>query len=220
MRVLVALLALSHAAVPGEPAPRSPPPAQPSQPGARELARAVQGFYERTQDLEATFVQTYTYAAAGRRQVSRGTLRVKKPGRMRWDYQVPERKTVAVAGSRLVQWEPEANQVYVDERFDATAMSAAVTFLLGQGNLEEEFRISAGGPRQLVLRPRKPDPRVESVTLTVGPEGQVTATRVEDGQGNVNLVELGDIRRNARLRDSDFEVRVPEGAHRLRAPGR
>jgi outer membrane lipoprotein carrier protein len=217
MRVLVALVALSHAAAPGEPAPGSPPL---SQPGARDLARAVQGFYERTQDLEATFVQTYTYAAAGRHQVSRGTLRVKKPGRMRWDYQVPERKTVAVAGSRLVQWEPEANQVYVDERFDATAMSAAVTFLLGQGNLEEEFKISAGGPRQLVLRPRKPDPRVESVTLTVGPEGQVTATRVEDGQGNVNLVELGDIRRNARLKDSDFEVRVPEGAHRLAAPGR
>jgi len=214
MRILVALLALSHAAAAGEPAPASPPP------GARELARAVQAFYERTRDLEAAFVQTYSYAAGGRRQVSRGTLRVKKPGRMRWDYQAPERKTVAVVGSRLVQWEPEANQVYVDERFDAAAMSAAVTFLLGRGNLEAEFHVSSGGPRQLVLRPRKPDSRVESVTLTVGPDGQVTATRVEDGQGNVNLVELADIRRNLRLEDSDFEVRVPEGAHRLAAPGR
>ncbi len=218
MVFLAALLALSHAAA-GEPAAGSPPVRR-AQPGARELARAVQAFYQRTQDLEATFVQTYAYAAAGRRQVSRGTLRVKKPGRMRWDYQVPERKTVAVNGSRLVQWEPEANQVYLDERFDATAMSAAVTFLLGQGSLEAEFHVSSGGPHELVLKPRKPDARVESVTLTVGPEGQVTATRVEDGQGNVNLVELGDIRRNAGLRDSDFEVRVPEGAHRLAAPGR
>ena len=71
-----------------------------------------------------------------------------------------------------------------------------------------------------MLRPRKPDPRVDSVTLTVGPEGQVTATRVEDGQGNVNLIELQGIRRNPRLQDSDFEVRIPEGAHRLAAPGR
>jgi len=220
MLVLAALLALSQAAAPGEPAAGPPPPAPKAQPGARELARAVQAFYQRTQDLEATFVQTYRYAAGGRRQVSRGTLRVKKPGRMRWDYQVPERKTVAVTGSRLVQWEPEANQVYVDERFDASAMSAAVTFLLGKGDLEAEFHASSDGPRELLLRPRKADPRVESVTLTVGPEGQVTATRVEDGQGNVNLVELGDIRRNAGLRDSDFEVPVPEGARRLAAPGR
>ena len=215
MRILVTLLALCHAAAPAEPAPAAPP-----QPGARELARAVQAFYERTRDLEASFVQTYRYAAAGRSQVSRGTLRVKKPGRMRWDYQAPERKTVAVVGSRLVQWEPEANQVYVDERFDAAAMSAAVTFLLGRGSLEAEFHLSSGGPHQLVLRPRKPDPRVDSVTLTVGPEGQVTATRVEDGQGNVNLIELQGIRRNPHLQDSDFEVRIPEGAHRLAAPGR
>lgn len=215
MRVLAVLIALSHAA--GEPAAKAQPPAPPR--AARNLARAVQAFYERTQDFEAGFVQTYRYAAAARSQVSRGTLKVKKPGRMRWDYQAPERKTVAVTGSRLVQWEPEANQVYVDEHFDATAMSAAVTFLLGRGNLEGEFQVSSGGPGQLVLKPRKPDPRVESVTLTVGPEGQVTATRVEDAQGNVNFIELRDIRRNVRLRNADFEVRVPQGAHRLTAPG-
>ena len=219
MRTLVLVLALSQAAPGPAGAADSPGAAAPAT-EARDLARAVQAFYERTRDLEAAFVQTYSYAAGGRRQVSRGTLRVKKPGRMRWDYQSPEPKTVAVVGSRLVQWEPEANQVYVDDRFDATAMSAAVTFLLGQGKLESEFHIAAGGPRQLVLRPRKADPRVESVTLTVGPQGQVTATRVEDGQGNVNQVALEEIRRNVGLKDSDFEVQVPKGAHRIAPPGR
>ena len=215
MLVLAALVALAQAA--GEPAAAASPPSQPA-PATRDLARAVQAYYQRTQDLEASFVQTYRYAAGGRSQVSRGTLKVKKPGRMRWDYQAPERKTVAVAGSRLVQWEPEANQAYVDERFDASAMSAAVTFLLGQGSLEREFHLSSAGPGLLVLRPRKPDARVASVTLTVGPEGRVTATRVEDAQGNVNLIELAGIRRNVRLRDRDFEVQIPAGAHRITAP--
>ncbi len=219
MPILALVLAMSQAAPGG--APPAPDPAGPAQAGdGRDLARAVQAFYERTRDLEAGFVQTYRYAAGGRRQVSRGTLRVKKPGRMRWDYQSPERKTVAVVGSRLVQWEPEANQVYRDDHFDATAMSAAVTFLLGQGKLESEFHVSSGGPGQLVLRPRKADPRVESVTLTVGPQGQVTATRVEDGQGNVNQVALEQIRRNVGLQDSDFEVQVPKDAHRIAPPGR
>lgn len=215
MLLLAALVALSQAA--GEPAAAAPSGPQAAH-ATRDLARAVQAYYEHTQDFEASFVQTYRYAAGGRSQVSRGTLKVKKPGRMRWDYQAPERKTVAVAGSRLVQWEPEANQVYVDEHFDATAMSAAVTFLLGQGNLEREFHLSSAGPGLLVLKPRKPDARVESVTLTVGREGRVTATRVEDAQGNVNFIELSGIRRNVRLRDGDFEVRVPPGAHLVAAP--
>src|SRR6266545_5547973 len=67
---------------------------------ATELARKVQGYYEATRDLEAHFQQAYTYAGLGRRQLSAGTLRVKKPGMMRWDYTKPAPKTVAVKGSR------------------------------------------------------------------------------------------------------------------------
>ncbi|HVP68609.1 MAG TPA: outer membrane lipoprotein carrier protein LolA [Anaeromyxobacteraceae bacterium] len=197
----------------------APAPAAPAD-EAPALARRVQAFYEATRDLSATFVQTYTYAAAQRRQVSRGTLIVKKPGRMRWDYVSPSRKSVAVVGTRLVQYEAEPNQVYVDERFDATAMSAAVTFLLGKGSLEKEFLLSVGPEGTLVLHPRRPDPRVESVTLTVGPQGEVTRTKVEDAQGNVNDIAFGDLRRNAGLKDADFEVRVPADARRVQMPGR
>ena len=194
--------------------------AAPAPAGARALAAKVQRTYESTRDLRAEFVQTYAYAAAGRRQVSSGTLLVKKPGRMRWDYATPERKTVAVVGTRLVQYEPEPNQAFVDDRFDATAMSAAVTFLLGKGDLERDFALSLGEGGTLVLVPRRPDPRVESVTLTVGADGEVTRTRVLDGQGNVNDLEFRAIRRNAGLRDADFEVSIPADAHRVTLPGR
>src|SRR5512144_2523487 len=152
------------------------PAAAPDQ--AAGLARKVQAYYEATRDLEARFQQTYTYAGFGRRQVSSGTLRVKKPGMMRWDYEKPTAKTIAVKGSRLVQWEPEENQAYVDEKFDASAMSAAVTFLLGKGELAREFDLSVDDLGALALRPKAPDPRVESIALTVAEDGAVTATRV------------------------------------------
>jgi outer membrane lipoprotein carrier protein len=183
-------------------------------PDPAEVARKVQAFYERTRDLEAAFVQTYAYAAFGRSQVSRGTLRVKRPGRMRWDYESPGRKTVAVVGSRLVQWEPEANQAFVDERFDASAMSAAVTFLLGKGSLIREFELALDGDGWLRMRPRKADPRVEWVALEVGPSGEVAATRVRDAQGNVNEIRLERVRRNTGIPDAAFEVEIPPGARR------
>jgi outer membrane lipoprotein carrier protein len=197
-------------------APASSPPAD----RAPELARKVQAYYEATRDLEAKFQQTYTYAGFGRRQVSSGTLRVKKPGMMRWDYEQPTRKTIAVKGSRLVQYEPGENQAYVDEKFDASAMSAAVTFLLGKGDLAREFGLSPGEEGTLVLRPKEPDPRVESITLVVGPSGDVTATRVVDGAGNTNEVKLTGVRRNPGLPDGAFDVKLPKDVRRIDSAGR
>jgi len=204
--MVAALLAVALAA----PGPQDP----------QEVARRLQAYYEGTRDLEARFAQTYTYAAFGRAQASKGTLRVKKPGKLRWDYAEPARKTIAIDGPRLVQWEPEANQAFVDERFDATAMSAAVAFLLGKGSLAKEFHLSLDAEGWLVCTPRAPDPRVQSIAFRVGAEGEVTATRVRDAQGNVNEVVLEGAKRNAGLADAAFEVKLPAGVRRLSAPGR
>ena len=82
---------------------------------------------------------------------------MKKPGKLRWDYAEPTKKTIVVNGSRLVQYEPDVNQAYVDERFDSTAMSAAVTFLLGTGSLAKEFNLAGDAEGRLVLTPKLPD---------------------------------------------------------------
>jgi outer membrane lipoprotein carrier protein len=210
-RALLALLLTFPAAL-GAAAPGSAPGS------AAALGREVQAYYERTKDFEARFVQTYTYASFGRSQTSRGTLRVKKPGKLRWDYLEPTPKTIVVNGPRLVQYEPDANQAYVDEHFDATALSAAVTFLLGKGSLEKEFALSSTAPGQLVLTPRQADGRVREVVLTVSEGGQVTATRVVDGSGNVNELAFEGLKRNVGLKDDLFALELPKDVHRVQAP--
>jgi outer membrane lipoprotein carrier protein len=207
MHALVAVLLV--AAAPGS------PPAQ----RASDLAAKVQAAYEQTRDLAARFSQTYTYAGFGRKQVSSGKLEVKKPGMMRWDYEAPAKKVIAVRGTRLVQYEPEENQAYVDDRFDASAMSAAVAFLLGKGDLAKEFDLSLDPAGALLLTPKEPDPRVESIALTVGKDGEVTATRVRDGSGNVNEIRFTQVKRNRGIPDSAFDVKLPKDVHRIAAPG-
>jgi len=110
------------------------------------------------------------------------------------------------------------NQAYVDEHFDATALSAAVTFLVGQGRLEREFTFSTDAQGRLVLTPRQADGRVREVVLTVGEGGVVTATRVVDGSGNVNALEFQDVKRNPGLKDSVFELQLPKDVHYVKAP--
>jgi outer membrane lipoprotein carrier protein len=117
-----------------------------------------------------------------------------------------------------VQYEPEENQAYVDEKFDASAMSAAVTFLLGTGDLAKEFDLGTDDARRLVLTPKAPDPRVESIALTVADDGAVTATRVVDGSGNVNELKFTATRRNVGLPDSAFDVKLPKDVRRIAPP--
>ncbi len=207
-------------AAPAGPAAAPIPPGAAPAGAAQAQVKRVQAFYERTRDLTAAFTQTYTYAGLGRRAVSTGTLRVKKPGLLRWDYATPTRKTIAVTGSRLTQYEPEEGQAYVDEKFDATAMSAAVTFLLGTGDLNREFEPSLGEGGALVLVPRQPDPRVARITLTTGPDGEVLATAVVDGAGNVNQLAFSALKRNAGLTEADFQVALPKDVRRIGPPGR
>ena len=51
-----------------------------------DLVNKLQHCYESTTDFSANFTQEYKYAAMGRTQKSGGTVQVKKPGFMRWDY--------------------------------------------------------------------------------------------------------------------------------------
>jgi len=132
----------------------------------------------------------------------------------------PSRKTIAVTGSTLVQFEPEENQALVDEKFDATALSAAVTFLLGKGDLLKEFSPALGEGGTLSLTPRVPDPGVALVTLTVGADGEVTGTAVLDGSGNENRLAFEGLKRNPGLKDEAFQVALPAEVRRLSMPGR
>ena len=211
--MLAIALALAVSAAPAQASAAGAPDAQP-------LVRKVQAFYERTRDLTAQFQQTYSYAGFGRRQVSSGVVLVKKPGMMRWDYQKPSPKTVAVKGSRLVQYEPAENQAYVDDHFDASGMSAALTFLLGKGDLEKEFLVSTSSTGALLLRPREADPRVDSIELLADPDGQITTTRVVDGAGNVNEIRFENMKRNTGIPDSAFDVKLPADVIRIAAPAR
>jgi outer membrane lipoprotein carrier protein len=196
----------------------TPDASAPSTADAQALVRKVQASYERTSDLTAQFRQTYTYAGFGRKQVSSGLLQVKKPGMMRWEYQKPTAKVVVVKGSRLIQYEPDENQAYVDEHFDSSGMSAALTFLLGKGDLEKDFQISAGPGGTLVLQPRVEDPRVDRIELVAAPDGQILSTRVIDGAGNVNEIKLEDVRRNTGIADSAFDLKLPAGVVRMAPP--
>ena len=151
------------------------------------MIQRLQKRYETAGDYRAKFTQKYTYAATGRERTSTGELLVKKPGRMRWNYEGPEPQMYLASEGTLWVYEPEAKQAYRQD-LKVSQLPAAVSFLMGKGKLSDEFEISLakelpyGDPQdhRLALKPKKPQSTYKAIYLVVDPKTYLVRQSVLD----------------------------------------
>jgi outer membrane lipoprotein carrier protein len=214
-RSALALLVLAAAAAPGRAAE------------ADRLVERIQATYDGLRDLTAEFHQRSTVGSVGRTLEARGVLYLKRPGRMRWEYQAPEARLIVTDGKVLWMYTPDERQVLVQDLADAFAGSTPLAFLLGLGNLRRDFAVRPvehAGTRQaglpvLELRPRHPDPVIARVLVEVElARAVVTKATIFDQFGNTNVLDFSAIRLNVGLPDAQFAFAVPPGVEVIRAP--
>lgn len=185
---------------------------------AKALAGKVQAFYENTRDFTADFQQKYRYRASARTQDSSGTVQVKKPGMMRWDYAKPYPKQFVLDGKALYMFDPEDNAVMVNREFSSDGLSAAVTFLWGRGSLTDEFNVAvvekkSYGETVLALDPKTPQPGFTRLYFAIdAATGAVLTSVVIDSQGNENRITFRNVKTNQDLAAKRFEFKIPKGA--------
>jgi outer membrane lipoprotein carrier protein len=204
--VILAGLALSTAALYGQ----APPPA--------ELARLVQARYDTVQDFEAEFTQTYEGGVLRTRTTERGTVVIKRPGKMRWVYTAPERKEFVSDGTKIYAYFPADKQVLVSPAPTGADTTPAL-FLTGQANLVRDFEASTmelpgAVPGTLVLKlvARKPDPDFEWLAVAVDPATyQIQQLVALDRQGGRSMFIFRNLKENRRPADNTFVFRIPKG---------
>jgi len=187
---------------------------------AAEAATAVQGHYESVRDLEARFTQSTrsvafgsgAAASAGR---STGHVVFAKPGRMRWTYEAPQASLVVSDGRILWIYDAEAREAQRLPVTQGYMTGAALSFLVGDGELSSEFEISAsecaGEEVELDLAPRE-DATYERLGLrVVRASGEVRATSIVDLFGNVTVLEFEGLETNRDPTGEVFEFDVPDG---------
>jgi outer membrane lipoprotein carrier protein len=208
--ILLACIALIVMAV-------QPAPAQTQSSDA--LAKAVQAHYQQVRDFTASFEQAYVGGALKRRSVERGTVAIRKPGRMRWDYEAPEKKLFVSDGTRMYFYVPADKQVRVSALPESGRVPTPILFLAGRGDLLRDFRAEevaapggSPGSRALRLRPVRAEPEYDSLTLVV--DGESFAMRqlvVVDGQGGTSTFSFTNLRENVGVADSRFVFTIPKG---------
>jgi outer membrane lipoprotein carrier protein len=186
-------------------------------PSPEALAKALQARYQNVRDFTADFVQTYRGGVLRTETREKGTVAVKKPGRMRWTYISPERKEFVSDGEKMYSYIPEDRQVLVSDVPADNEAPTPVLFLAGKGDLVKDFTAAiapspVSGSVGLKLTPRRSEPEYEYLIVAVDPATlQIRALTTRDRQGGESTLRFENLQENKGISDKDFAFRIPRG---------
>jgi outer membrane lipoprotein carrier protein len=189
-----------------------------ARPSPVEVATSLQKKYDTVRDFTADFVHNYEGGVLRKKLSERGTVQVKKPGKMRWDYKAPEPKVFVSDGARIYLWVPADNQVMVSPVPKEDQATTAVLFLVGKGNLARDFQVTfteGGGADSyaLKLEPRLPERDYDWLQVVVDRASyQIRSLTAADKQGGRSTFLLSNFKENTGLSDKTFEFKIPRGA--------
>jgi len=188
----------------------------PAAPSPTDVATSLQRKYDTIRDFSADFVQQYEGGPLKRKREERGTLLVKKPGKMRWNYKAPDEKVFVSNGTRLFQYFPHENRVVVGPPPEDD--QAAVLFLSGRGNLTRDFNVTFGqkvpaASWTLHLEPKQPQQYYDWLEITASKDGlRLEALTVGEKAGSRSTFQLSNFKENPGLADKQFDFSIPRGA--------
>jgi len=186
---------------------------------ARGLVRAIEAHHAAAADIVARFTQSYRSGMLGREIVERGKVWIKRPGRMRWEYQEPESKLFVSDGHSFWFYVPADRQVVVSEQDPGRSLAARL--LSGRGGLLDDFEASLEEPLEegvlrLRLAPRAEQADLRLALVDAEPGGRIRQVLIEDLQGNRTRFRFEDVRENTGLAERLFRFEVPRGVEVIR----
>lgn len=201
-------------------------PAAQAKPAPDALARSLQQRYQGVRDFAADFVHTYRGGVLRTQTTERGTVKIKKPGRMRWIYTAPEKKEFVSDGLKVYSYLPQDKQVIVAALPPENQATTPALFLAGKGDIARDFAATyaeaspagaagaATPPRttSLKLVPRRSEPEYEYLVVAFDPATfQIRALTTRDRQGGDSTLTFTNLKENQGISDKEFAFRVPRG---------
>ncbi|BBO68860.1 hypothetical protein DSCA_27900 [Desulfosarcina alkanivorans] len=166
----------------------------------------------------ADFDQESILKAMAVTDTASGRLMVRQPGKMRWEYLVPDPQTIITDGNDLWVFRPEDNQVLVGKAPSFFGEGKGAGFLSNIKTVRKNFQISlepvdAPGLYRLRLVPNKSSVDLMAVNLDIDKTSfdlvRITTFNVYGDETRIELknVSFGDLPPEAL-----FRFDVPEGA--------
>ncbi|GJM15742.1 MAG: outer-membrane lipoprotein carrier protein [Thermodesulfobacteriota bacterium] len=186
----------------------------------------IQKKYEQINNFQALFTQESEVKALNKTQLAQGEVWFKKPGKMRWNYNSPNKDQIVSDGKTLWFYDEEEEQVIETPLAQVSETQSTTTLLSGLGNIKELFNasfaesedISPNGSYLVDLVP-KGDEEYNKVTISVNKTDMMVNTLyLYDPFGNLTTVKLADIKVDGGVSDSLFNFKTPDGAEVVKPP--
>ena len=179
------------------------------------LLHGVEQRYNHARTLSIHFTESYV-SGTRTKQTESGTLELRKPGRMRWNYADPPGKLFLSDGKRFYLYTPTTQRVEVSSFRDTADMHAPLAFLLGNLNFYKEFSgfslHGEGDDTWIGAEPNSPNLPYTQVEFLVTPESRIRRLRVTQDDLSVLDFAFGDEKLNPPLHPDRFVFHLPAGA--------
>jgi outer membrane lipoprotein carrier protein len=199
IRIVTALLAVSAFA---------------ADPGLDSLLKNVETRYNKAKTLQVLFREDYTPPGRPKR-TENGTLQLRKPGKMRWDYAQPKGKLFISDGKQMWIYTPDDNRVEQRKLKESEDMRAPLAFLLGKLDFSKEFRnIQAkpeGASQRITAEPKSDNLPYTNVEFVVGPKNEIQQVKVVGYDKSVIEFHFNDEKVDPPLDSKLFQFTPPKG---------
>ncbi len=184
----------------------------------RPLAQAVDEHYNHLRTLQAGF--TEIYRGAGAERVESGTLWLKKPRKMRWEYRSPKEKLFVSDGKTVWFYMPSERQARKTDPRKLDDLRSPLAFLLGKTKLKNELQGLSKAVDQAplasgntVLRgvPRAMADRISEVLLEINSADQIVRIVLTEVDGATTEFRFTSLKENEAFSDRSFEFAPPPG---------
>ena len=185
-----------------------------------ELTVKIQTAYDHTVDFKANFIQEATIKSIDRTEKEAGTVYLKKPERMLWNYTKPSMKKLIINPRKAWLYIPDDNIVYVQDAKKVLSSKMTIRFLTGIENLKDDFEtaFSAGGPTDtegnyvIILTPHEYKAGIKTLMLTVDKNNfRIIECVFTDMYDNTTRLSFSDIKFNINPPDELFDFIPPSG---------
>jgi outer membrane lipoprotein carrier protein len=180
---------------------------------AQQLAQRVDKYYNGLHSLRTDFTETFHGMGIDREE--RGTLLLRKPGKMHWSYTNPAGKIFLLDGKYAWFYSPGDAQV---ERVAATQLDdlrSPLRFLLGHTQLQKELEgltlSSTPDGLQLSGVPKGLRNKVEKIVLGVTADGVIHSMSITETDGAQTAFTFKDSQADAPAPDAEFVFHPPPG---------
>ena len=184
----------------------------------KAVAAAVDAHYNHLHSLEAEF--TEVYRGSGMDRTESGTLWLKKPGKMRWEYRSPKEKLFVSNGKDAWFYVPDDRQARKESAKKLEDVRSPLAFLLGKTKLEKELRGLSLAPDiepltggNVVLRgvPTALADQINEIALEVTPESHIARLIIQGVDGATTEYRFTNQKEDVTIADGRFDFKAPAG---------